>query len=364
MHVIFRLHPGGMEHGVVKLVNGLDPARVQSSICSTTPCDPMMRPLVGPHVPVFELARTAGNDPRLVGALVRLFRRERPDVVHTHAWGTLVEGNVAARLAGVPVLVHGEHGTLQVRAYQRLLQRVFWQRADHLLSVSSRLAERMSAVVGVARERIRVIRNGVHLDRFGRVSRADARARLGLPADAFIVGAVGRLVPVKDHATWLDALAHLKARGVPALGVAVGDGPERPAIEARIQALGLGTGVRLLGHRTDVEVAMAAYDVFSLFSVSEGMSNTILEAMASGVPVVATNVGGADEMVVDGETGYLVAPKDPAALADAYARLAADAPRRAAMGLAGQQRGVREFGIDVMLTAYRQFYELAAGKVA
>lgn len=109
---------------------------------------------------------------------------------------------------------------------------------------------------------------------------------------------------------------------------------------------------------------MASLDVFSLFSVSEGMSNTILEAMASGLPVVATNVGGADEMVVDGDTGYLVAPKDPDALADAYARLAADASRHPRWGWLGSSEGPGSSASKVMLSAYRQFYEAAAGKVA
>src|SRR4051794_1288442 len=147
MHVVYGLRPGGMELGVVKLANGLDPTRVESAICSTTPAG-VLKNLVKASVPVFELNRRPGTDPALVWGLYRLFRRERPHVVHTHGWGTLVEGVMAARLARVAAVVHGEHGTLQLRGYQRPVQRHVWSAADRVLCVSSRLAERMTAETG------------------------------------------------------------------------------------------------------------------------------------------------------------------------------------------------------------------------
>ena len=153
IHVVFGLRPGGMELGVVKLVNGLDPARVQSAICSTTQGG-SVRDLVSPDVPVFELHRRDGNDPRWIFELYRLFKRERPHIVHTHAWGTLLEGILAARLARVPVVVHGEHGTLQLKPHQRWLQRHGWSLTDQVLSVSTRLSERMERETGYPASRI------------------------------------------------------------------------------------------------------------------------------------------------------------------------------------------------------------------
>ena len=153
MHIVYTLRTGGMEMGVVKLVNGLNAARVRSSICSTTPAGTEIKALVQPSVPIFELSRRAGTDLRFVRDLYRLLKRERPDVVHTHAWGTLLEGLIAARAAGVPIVVHGEHGTLQLRGYQRRLQRVAWSAADRVLSVSSKLAERMSAAIRTGAQR-------------------------------------------------------------------------------------------------------------------------------------------------------------------------------------------------------------------
>lgn len=355
MHVVFSLEPGGMEFGVVKLVNGLDPRRVQSAICSTTP-SVALKGLVSASVPVHQLNRRNGNDVRLIWALQRLFRRERPDVVHTHGWGTLLEGMLAARLAGVPAVVHGEHGTLQLKRHQRWLQRQAWLSADRVLSVSSRLAERMTSEMRLPAERVTTIRNGVDLTRFSSTSRSVARETLEIPAEALVFGTVGRLVPVKDHGTLLEAFARVTKDGIDAFLLISGEGPLRAPLLARAQELGVHDRVRFLGHRRDVETVLAALDVFVLSSVSEGLSNTILEAMASGLPVVATRVGGADELVLDGETGLLVSPAAPDAMAATLRRLAADEGGRRSMGTAARHRVEREFALSAMVERYETLY--------
>jgi sugar transferase (PEP-CTERM/EpsH1 system associated) len=364
MHVVYALQPGGMEFGVLKLVNGLSPDRIANAVCSTNPAGDM-KALLQPNAALFELRRRAGNDPRLVRDLYRLFKRERPDIVHTHAWGTLVEGLLAARMAGVPVVVHGEHGTLQLRARQRWVQRRAWAAADQVLSVSSRLAERMAAETRFPLDRIRVIRNGVDLTRFGGRNRAAARAALQLDAGTRVAVAVGRLVPVKDHSSLLEAaeLMARQSRGFTLL--LAGDGPLRSALTERANALGLSDFVRVLGHRADIEVVLNAADVFVQSSVSEGLSNTILEAMASALPVVATRVGGADEMVEQGVTGLLVEPSSAPALAAALGSLLFDAPRARTMGEAGRIRAESEFSLGGMMRRYEALYaRLASEKCA
>jgi sugar transferase (PEP-CTERM/EpsH1 system associated) len=353
MHLVYTLRTGGMEMGVVKLVNGLDPSRVRSSICSTTPAGEI-KALVNPEVPVFELARRAGNDVKVVRDMYRLFRRERPHIVHTHAWGTLLEGLVAARAARVPVVIHGEHGTLQLRAHQRWLQRLGWSAVDRVLSVSSRLAERMAAETGFPPRRITTIRNGVSLGKFQPASRDAARRLLQLPNDRLVVGTVGRLVPVKDQASLVEAVAELGRSGLDVTLAIAGDGPERAALEAR--AATLGVDLRLLGYRPDVEQVLAALDAFVLSSVSEGLSNTILEAMASGRPVVATRVGGAEEMIDDGVTGVLVPASNPAAVAAALRRVLTSADAGASMGAAARARVEAEFTLDGMMQRYDALY--------
>jgi sugar transferase (PEP-CTERM/EpsH1 system associated) len=359
MHVVFRLQPNGMELGVIKLVNGLSPALITSSICSTRPADPVKR-LLQPHVTLFELDRREGNDIGLVWRLYRLFRRERPEIVHTHAWGTLCEGLLAARLARVPVVIHGEHGTLQTRSHQVRMQRWAWRRVSRLLSVSSRLAERMVREVGVSPDRVTVISNGVDLSRFSAASSRDSRRAIGLPERGLVIGTVGRLVEVKNQAALLEAVATLVGEGVPCTLVIAGEGPLRPLLEERIRSLGLSDAVRLLGHRSDIHHVFGALDLFVLPSRSEGMSNTILEAMASSLPVVATNVGGADEMVAHGETGLLVPAGDALALSGALRTLALDAAKRESMGRSGRLRMERQFSLETMIRKYEQLYLAAA----
>lgn len=362
MHVMFRLQPGGMELGVVKLVNGLRGSRVSSSICSTTPATEVKR-LVHPDVPVFELNRREGHDPRFVWDLYRLCRRERPDVLHTHAWGTLIEGLVAARLAGVPVVVHGEHGTLQLKPYQVRIQRWAWGLADQVLSVSRKLTERISASTAFPASRIRTIQNGVDLDRFLARERAAARDAIGVPAEALVIGTVGRLVPVKDHANLVEALSIIRDNGVDFIALIAGEGPLRQSLETAVAAHELTRRVRFLGHRADIENVFAALDVFVLPSRSEGMSNTILEAMAAGAAVVATRVGGADELVEDGRSGLLVPAEAPDALARALMEVTRSPDMRRQMGRAGRLKAETEFGLQRMLGDYEALYlELARQK--
>lgn len=365
MHVLYRLQAGGTEYGVVKVVNGVSRGPVSCSICSTTTATDV-RAQLRSDIRLHECSRRDGNDPSLVWQLFRLFRRERPHIVHTHAWGTLVEGLVAARLARVPVVVHGEHGTLQLKPYQARAQRLAWSKVDRLLSVSSRLAERMAATTGYPLERIQVIRNGVDLARFTAVDRVEARRTLGMPQEVPAIGTAGRLVPVKNQALFIEALGDLARRGAPFVGIIVGDGPLRQALEERALAVGLRDRVRFLGHREDIERVYAALDVFVLSSASEGLSNTILEAMASGLAVVATQVGGADELIEDGTSGILVPPESPDSLASALNRIVcADTPLHALLGHRARQRAEAMFSLEGMIRSYEELYlELASAGLA
>jgi L-malate glycosyltransferase len=365
VHVVYELRHGGMELGVLKLTNALDATRIQSAICSTRPA-PALRHLAGPGVRLFELdRRPKGNDPRVAWSLYALFRRERPHIVHTHAWGTLLEGVIAARLARVPIVVHGEHGTLQVSMRQRWPQRLAWSCVDQVLSVSSRLGERMAREVGFPVGRIRTIRNGVDVARFRRVEKAEARAALGVPAEGFVAVTVGRLVRVKDHARLLDAVARLRQDGLPVTLLIAGDGPLKSDLEQQSERLGMQKHVHMLGHRQDVEIVLAAGDVFVLPSRSEGLSNTILESMAAGLPVVATRVGGADEMVIDGRTGILVRPECIDDLVTALRAVMSNPSMCYAMGQAGRERVEAEFDIAKMAREYESLYlELASSRIA
>jgi sugar transferase (PEP-CTERM/EpsH1 system associated) len=362
LHVVSVLGHGGMEAGVMKLVTGCDPARVVADVCTLEPARAFKDMFTGDSQ-LHELSRKSALDLRLVRALAGIMRRRRIDVVHTHAWGTLVEGWMAARLAGVPYMVHGEHGTMETRPVNIRVQRWLWNRVDRLLAVSAELADRMVAGVGVSAQRIQVIPNGVDLTRYGQISRATARASLSIDPQAFITLSVGRLVRVKNYALLLEAARTLSGAACGWQFLVAGEGPLRAELEASIEHKDSGAVVRLLGHRTDIPLLLAAADAFVLTSWSEGMSNTILEAMAAGRPVVATQVGGNPQLVVDGFTGFLVPPHNAGGLRDALMALATDAALARRMGAAGRARVEEKFSRDRMTAQYTEMYESLIGRV-
>jgi L-malate glycosyltransferase len=358
MHVVPRLWRGGMEHNVVKLTNATDRTRIVSVICSCLPAD-NLKHLLNHDVPLFEFARKEGNDPGIVRDIARLFRRERPDIVHTHAWGALCEGFIAAKLARVPVLIHGEHGTMKLRPANRLVQRVLWNRVDRLLSVSSTLAATMSEKIGVDEKRIHVIHNGVDVARFRSGDRRLLRDQLQLTPDDLLVVTVGRLEPVKDHAALIAAAAEVRCPARFKLAL-VGEGMLRESLEAEVRRSGLDGIVHFLGHRHDIENVLAAADLFVLSSRSEGLPNGVMEAMAAGVPVVSTAVGGATELVVHGITGLLVPPRSSQALGEAITTLLCDPSTRLAFGENGRRRAIEHFAFDRMVEQYETLYLTAA----
>lgn len=244
------------------------------------------------------------DDLRALWELVRVLRRERPDVVHTHTSKAGALGRVAAALAGVPVVVHTFHGhvldgyfpALPTRVI-RLAERALARLTTRVVTLSPALRDELCGRFAVAApERFEVIPLGRDLEPFRRGAPGRLRAELGLPADAPLVGAVGRLVPIKDVPLLVRAFARVAARRPDAHLVLVGDGPERPAVEDAVRARGLGGRVRLLGWRHDLPGIYADLDLLAVSSRNEGTPLAVIEAFAAGVPVVATRVGGVPDM--------------------------------------------------------------------
>lgn len=358
-HVVLSLQPGGLENGVVNVVNGIDDTRFRSSVLCLKVAGEFAARVRAPGAEVHTFGLRKGNDLRLPWRLAQHLRRHRVDVVHTRNAESFFYGSVAAKLAGVPRLIHSEHGrTFDDRALRFWAQRQLTRLADTVFALSEQLRRDLVKHVGLPAERIDVLYNGVDLARFGSADRRDARTRLGLAADAVVIGSVGRLVAVKNYPLLLRAMAH------PALAhvtlVLVGDGPERATLEALAATLGLADRVRFLGHREDVAQLLPALDTFVLPSLSEGMSNTLLEAMACSVPAIASDVGGNAEIVRDGVDGLLFPSDDEAALRDALVQLVHNAAQREQMGRASRERVMSAFDIRSMMRAYEALYERGA----
>jgi sugar transferase (PEP-CTERM/EpsH1 system associated) len=293
-------------------------------------------------------------------------RQYRPHIVHTRNWGA-IEAVVAAKLAGVPVVIHSEHGYevdmfagLPLR--RRLFRRLAYSMADAFFAVTRELRDFHARQAWISPERMGVLYNGVDTQRFAPRSewRAAARKELGFGTDSFVVGTVGRLVPIKDQQTLLQAAALLATRGVNVRVLLVGSGPERE----RLQSLATGAlagRVCLVGDSGKVAELLNAMDVFVLPSLKEGMSNTLLEAMASGLPVLATDVGGNPEIVENNVNGCLFSPGDATWLANKLQSLAQSPAFVHQLGTAARNRAIDSFNLSLMLESYRSLYlQLAA----
>ena len=350
LRVIARMNVGGPAIHVVNLTAGLDPTRFDSMLVTGTenPGEGSLLDLalargIEPVV-IPEIVGQATLKPRDLKALIalyRLMRRERPDIVHTHAAKPGVLGRLAARLAGVPVVVHTFHGHI-LRGYYgplmtwllRRMERMLARCSDRIIAVSEQVKQDLVRYGVAPPEKISVIPLGFDLQPFldSGEHRGALHRELGLANGARLIGIVGRIFPIKNHRLFLEAAARVAAEERSARFVVVGDGALRPEMEAHARSLGIGDRVTFTGWRRDLPRIYPDLDVLVVSSKNEGTPVSAIEAMASGCPVVATRVGGLPDLIEDGETGHLVPSEDAPALVAAILRVLRepDAARRLA----------------------------------
>lgn len=336
--------------------------RIEPVVFCLDAVGPIGEELLAGGVPVISFDRKPGLDRSIFGRMAREIRSRHIDVVHAHQYTPFFYASVAARLARTRARVifteHGRHFPDVVSAKRRNLNRWLFDRlADDITAVCAWSADSLATHDGFARRRIVVIPNGIDLERYGPAGDRDAlRQRLGLDPRRQYVVIVARFHPVKDHATLLTAFATVARRHPDADLVLVGDGPLRGDIERQIRESGLVGRVRLVGVRSDVPDWLKAADIFTLSSVSEAASITLLEAMACQLPSVVTRVGGNPELVRDEVDGLLVPRGDAPGFARAIGRLLETPGRRTAMGLAASQRVRDEFLLDTTVNRYGALY--------
>ena len=312
-------------------------------------------------IPLETLPIRGHLDRRLRGALSAKLRAAAPDLVHTHLIHADVYGVRAARAAGVPYVVTSRHNDNRARLirWARKLNRRMWQQVDAGIAISEAVRQFVLRTEGAPPEKICAVHYGLDPQTVSAPpdARARLRAELGLPDDALLVGSVCRLIPQKGLSDGLRGFA-TAARTFPnAHYVLAGRGPLLQALRDEARALGIGERVHFLGWRDDAHAVMAALDVLLAPSLWEGFGLVFLEAMALGVPIVATRVSAIPEVVADGESGWLVPPRDPAAIAEALRQALGDPARRRAFGEAGRRRLETHFTVQRMvertLTLYR-----------
>ena len=363
MQLVLSLSPGGTERLVIEICRRLR-SSVDSTVCCLDNAGEWAPQLTSAGVPVFALERRPGFRPSLAIRVARLIERHEIDVVHCHHYSPFVYGALATVLTGLTGLkrrvrlVFTEHGRLSnapPSAKRRWVNPLLAMVPGQVCAVSADLKRHMVAE-GFPPGRIQVLYNGIDPGELpGEDERLGARASLGIPRDAYVVGAAGRLDPVKNLPALVDAHAAVAQHRPGARLVIIGSGPMQAELESQARARGIADAVHFTGYRADVRALMGACDVYVNCSTYEGVSLTILEAMAAGLPVVATRAGGNPEVVVDGETGVLVPIGSPA-LTEELIALASNPLRRRALGGAGRQRVVRHFSIDRMVEEYSHAY--------
>lgn len=372
-HIIYALDTGGLENGLVNIINRCPPDRYSHVIICLSTAESFASRLTAPGVEVIELRKKPGHDLGMYWRLWRELRRLKPAIIHSRNLAALEAQIIGLLAAPRARRVHGEHGrdfndldgsNKKYRALRIGLAPVI----SRFITVSRDLAEWLQESLGISSLKITQIYNGVDSTRF--VANVDSAVLQGSPAnfltpESIVVGSVGRLATVKNQKLLITAVAQL-LDNQPELRpivrcVLVGEGPEREALEQCIAQRNLKDSVWMTGDRDDVPVLLSAMNVFVLPSLNEGISNTVLEAMASGLPVVATRVGGNPELVEDGVNGILVPSNDASALAQALASILTKPERIREMGKAGRLQIENSFDWAATVAAYIKVYDEVLG---
>ncbi len=366
-HIINYMSPAGKEIGIVKLLNKLDPGQFESTLIVTDKVYDLLN-LDTSKTRLIELNKKKGNDFSLPYKLYKLFKKEKFHIVHTHAWGTLVEGVLAAKSAGVPVVIHGEHGTFHKDFKRKIIQKVFYKWADYLMSVSDVLAKEIAQTIGINENKFHTILNGVDVDRFAPnpLKRAAYREELGFKETDFILGTVGRPNPVKNHSLIIHALKEIVSKFSHAHVIIIGDSPldsQRDAMQALAKDLDVADHVHFLGTKEDIPGYLNTFDTFLLPSLREGCSNVLQEAMATGLPIVASNVGGNPELITHGKTGLLFNVQDINEFIGQIMQFIEHPELKTQFGARAREQAVTNFSLPTMIKSYSEYYKELVGKI-
>ena len=368
VHVVYRFDMGGLENGVVNIINNMPVNKYRHVVLALTDITNFRNRIVRDDVGFYALNKPPGHAFWLYPRLFFLFKKLRPAIVHTRNLAAL-EVLVAAWLAGISVRIHGEHGR-DVGDFDGNNKKYQWMRrmyapfVSHYVALSRDLAFYLTEKIHIARRRVTQVYNGVDSVHFTPVQFVGHSLIKGCPfvqENLWIVGTVGRMQAVKDQLTltraFIRTIEIAPELKIHARLVLVGDGPLREQCFSLLNSANIAHLAWLPGERNDVSDVMRGLDCFVLPSLAEGISNTILEAMACGLPVIATDVGGNADLVLHGITGHIVLAGDVEAIAHSLVQMATSPELAQAMGRAGRQRILEKFSLDAMVGAYQGLYD-------
>jgi glycosyltransferase involved in cell wall biosynthesis len=360
LHLIETSGMGGAERVLVDLVRNLDRRRWRSVV--VVPWAGWLLDRLTEHgIEAVELREHGSFDVACLSRITTLARRVNADIIHSHLFGSAVRAGIVARLRGVPAVgtIHGLVDFQASERYRSLKLGIVRHGLQSLVFVSEPLRQACLESMRLDENLTCVIHNGVDTKRFAPTTDSSLRSAFGISPDDFVVGCVGRLQPVKSIETFLEAAAILKASapGYRFLVVGDGDAAYTRELHERRDRLGLANDVVFAGYRATVNEFLATFDVYALTSRSEGFSLSTIEAMAAGLPVVATRCGGPEQILEDGITGLLVENGSATAVAAAIRRLRSDPNERTLIGRAARDVVLRRYTVEAQVNAYEQLYE-------
>ncbi len=349
--------PGGAEQVISNLAASIDPAKYRGVLCLFRP-GWLQERSQGCGVPTYVIPTQGMTDWRWAFRFRDLLKDEHVDLIHAHEFDANVQGTTVAAYLGIPLVatVHGKHYFWE-KFRRRLAYRWVSRRAT-MVAVSEDLRRFIVENVGIASDRISVLYNGVNVPPAPVPADIETcRREMNVPDTDRVIGVVGNLYPVKGHQYLIDAIPAVLEKYPDTSFVFAGRGELENDLKQQVNRLGLDKRVHFLGLRQDIPRILALLDVFVLPSLSEGLSMAILEAMMAGKPVIATRVGGNPEIVLDGETGFLVTPKDSHALAASLIALLKDRHLAIQFGEKGKRRAEHQFSLQIMVSAYQSLYD-------
>lgn len=363
VHVVNSLECEALEPFILKLVKALNENGTPSDIICLTDKGPMATEVVKHGIKVVVLKKQPRIDLGLIIRLARIIKKLEVDIVHTHDFSPLIYGTLAAKLAGKKC-VNSQHGRINQRTYRFIF---IWNANHFIIPKSNDTRNYLLKYNRIATKKLRVIYNGLDLKRFTcdllDKQRLEMRKELGIGAESFVQISVGRLSPEKDHMTLLKAFRRLRRKKMDSFLLIVGDGPLKEKLKATAVDFEISDRVLFLGFREDIVPLLQIADVFILSSYREGLSFSILEAMACGKPVVATKIGCTPEVVIDDETGYLVPCGFPERIEVAVQKLFINKNKAVEMGGAARRKVEQQFSLVRMVGEYQQLYLDVIGTV-
>lgn len=352
MHIVFSLECGGLENVAIDLAERLNSGAFNSCICCLDTFGELTNEAKKKNIEVILVKRTPGKDFILPFRLARVMKERNIHLSHTHNLGPLLYGSLAAKLAGVRVVINTRHGREKKHRSSYI-----WNINDAVVAISEDAKREMLKWNRINIKKTMVIYNGIDIDKYSNQQNgSEAKKALNIEPSTLVVGTVARLSPEKDQYTLIEAFSKMVNKIDDAKLIFVGDGVLKEELVNYAQKLGVSNKVIFLGFKDDVYNILPVFDVFTLSSLTEGVSLTLLEAMAMKRPVVATNVGGNPEVVIDRVTGFLVPSKDSEKMADAIIKILQNSELAQKMGAAGRRRVEEKFSLERMVKEYEALY--------